>query len=365
MVPCPGDGPDPGGPQARLRQPRRRPAIRRPQPSRARPGPHRERFRQGSGAPGQRHFPPQPAAPHHPRLCRRHRGQSQGGQGPGRGAAQDAPLHGRRHSGGAAAPGFPHPDPALLRRPSRGTARPRRPGDPGSVRAPGQPPGGVGAEVGAGGPVVPLPSPRHLQEDRQDARREARRAGAVHRRRHRAGEAGSGGGGRPGRGLWPAQAHLFHLEQDAQEGPGVFRGLRHPRPARDRQRGQGLLHGAGHRAQHLDADPQGIRRLHFQPQGQLLPLAAHRGALPRRAQPGSADPHLGDAPPRRAGHCRPLALQGRQQAQRRGLRRQDRLAAPAAHLEGGSHRFLRLGQALQAGRPGRHAVRDGPPRARW
>ncbi len=79
-----------------------------------------------------------------------------------------------------------------------------------------QPPRRLAAQVGAGGPVVPLPRTRAVQEDRADAGREARRAGAVHRRcrltscRRKAERTGP-----EERDHRPPQAHLFHLEQDA------------------------------------------------------------------------------------------------------------------------------------------------------
>jgi len=83
--------------------------------------------------------------------------------------------------------------------------------------------------VGTGGFVFPFPAPGHLQKNRQDAGRKASGAGALHCRRGGPLAPGAGSHGYPQRqGLRPSQAHLFHLEQDAQKGGGFFRGVRRP-----------------------------------------------------------------------------------------------------------------------------------------
>ncbi len=82
-------------------------------------------------------------------------------------------------------------------------------------------------------------------------------------------------------------------------------------------RGEGLLHRAGHRAPALAADPERVRRLHLPSQGQRLPLAAYGRDGRGRPLAGSADPHPGDAPARRTRRRRALALQGKP-AHRRG-----------------------------------------------
>ena len=70
---------------------------------------------------------------------------------------------------------------------------------------------------------------------------------------------------------------------------------------------EGLLHGARRGAQPVAADPEGVRRLHLAPQGQPVPVAAHRGdraraaarwkcrSAPRRctARPNTASPRTG------------------------------------------------------------------------
>ena len=93
--------------------------------------------------------------------------------------------------------------------------------------------------------------------------------------------------------------------------------------------------------------PRRVRRLHREAQGQRLPLAAHRGDRARRQAAGSADPHARDAPALGVRRRRALALQGRRQAARArpGVRRQDRLAAPGARLEGRGRRRRRVARS--------------------
>ena len=129
----------------------------------------------------------------------------------------------------------------------------------------------------------------------------------------------------------PAEAHLFDLEQDARQEPRLLRGVRRARRARDRARGQGLLHRARRGAQPVAADPEGVRRLHLAPQGQPVPVAAHRGARAARQDAGGADPHRGDAPAGRIRRRRALAVQGKGQGVE-GVRAEGGLAAPAARL---------------------------------
>ena len=141
--------------------------------------------------------------------------------------------------------------------------------------------------------------------------------------------ASAGRGRHRRRGRRPAEAHLQHLEEDAAQGPGLQRAVRHPRdPRAGRRRGR-LLRGARTGAPVVDAGAFGVRRLHRQAQGQRLPLAAHRGDRRRRARAGSADPHARDARARRARRRRALALQGRRQG-RGQLRAQGGVDAAAA-----------------------------------
>ena len=119
---------------------------------------------------------------------------------------------------------------------------------------------------------------------------------------------------------------------------------------------QDLLRRAGHGAQYLDADPEGIRRLYFAAQAERLPVAAHGGDGRRRPAAGSADPHQGNAQLCRVRRCRALALQGRGRLELQGpeVRRENRLAAPAAGLED------RRGRCRgRPGRPGGNPARVG------
>ena len=97
--------------------------------------------------------------------------------------------------------------------------------------------------------------------------------------------------GRQGRDLGPPEAHPQHLVEDAAQAGRHRRALRHSRGAHPGRRDQGLLHRAGARAQPLDADGQGVRRLHRQAQGQQLSLAAHRRHRARGQAARGADPH--------------------------------------------------------------------------
>src|SRR6185503_15879610 len=129
----------------------------------------------------------------------------------------------------------------------------------------------------------------------------------------------------------PAEAHLFHLEQDAHEGARLLAGLRRARAARDRARAPGLLRRARRGAQPLAADPEGVRRLHLAAERKPVPVAAYRGARPRRQDARGADPHRGDASPRRVRRRRALAIQGEGESFE-AVRAKDRLAAPASRV---------------------------------
>ncbi|MCY1447466.1 hypothetical protein D9M71_640890 [compost metagenome] len=164
--------------------------------------------------------------------------------------------------------------------------------------------------MGAGGPVLPLPGAGAVQADRQAAARAPPRPRAVHRHGDGTAEGRAGGHRHQGRPERPGQAHLFDLAEDAAQGPGVQPDLRRPCSARTGPGNARLLHRAGHRAHPLAAHSQGIRRLHRQPQGERLPLAAHRGDRPGRQGAGGADPHPRHARGSRAGRVRALAVQG-------------------------------------------------------
>src|SRR2546428_258787 len=144
-----------------------------------------------------------------------------------------------------------------------------------------------------------------------------------------------------------AEAHLLHLDHDAQQVARLLRGARRARRAHHRAVGEGLLYRARRGAQPVAADPEGVRRLHLAAEGKPLPVAAHRGGRPGRQDARSADPHRGDAPTGGVRRRRALALQRAGQAfpARRRLRAEDRLAARAA---GVARRDRRLGEERQS-----------------
>ena len=137
-----------------------------------------------------------------------------------------------------------------------------------------------------------------------------------------------------GRDHRAAEAHLQHLPQDA-----AARRRRRPdlRPAGGARAGAEhlrVLHRAGRGPRALAADPRPVRRLHRQPQGEPVPVAAHHRDRARRAAARDPDPHPRDAPGGRVRRRGALALQGRR-ASGPAVRRQGGLAAPADGLAAG------------------------------
>ena len=164
------------------------------------------------------------------------------------------------------------PDAALLHRQPGADPRVHRPRASTSTPA-GQPAGHLAAQVGAGGSVVPLPRARDLQAHRPHARRAAGRAGAVHRRR--------GGAPEEARSAIGIKAEVYggpstSTASTTRCAPSASISRRSSTCGRCAcwWTRSGLLRGAGHRASDLDADPQGVRRLHLDAQGQQLPVAA-------------------------------------------------------------------------------------------
>src|SRR5581483_3503006 len=92
-----------------------------------------------------------------------------------------------------------------------------------------------------------------------------------------------------------------------------------------------LLQRAGRRAWAVAPDPGAVRRLHREPEGEPVPVAAHDGDGDRRAAAGGADPHARDAPARRARRGGALALQGGVEP-RRAVRGTAFVAAAAARV---------------------------------
>ena len=149
------------------------------------------------------------------------------------------------------------------------------------------------AQVGARGPVVPLPRARALQAHRADAGREAPGARAIHRparsqalsqraRRRSASRPRSAAGRSTS---IPSGTRCAPSALDFSEVYDV-RALRVIVPeVKDCYTALGVVHNLWH------ADPQGVRRLHLAAQGQPVPVAAHRGGRAARQDAGSADPH--------------------------------------------------------------------------
>ena len=167
---------------------------------------------------------------------------------PARRAAPHAAGDGERPARRAAAAGIAPADAALTTRSASGLAsRADRARDAGSVRATGEPARRLAAQVGARGPVVPVPRARNLQVRlRALLDEQAHRARVVHRRGSDA-PAPHGRRGRIARrGQRPPEAHLQHLEQDARQGSRLRAGLRRARAACHRRRSGAVLSGACH-----------------------------------------------------------------------------------------------------------------------
>ena len=154
------------------------------------------------------------------------------------------------------------------------------------------------------------PPPPPLRRDRADGGHPGPRAGDL-----------PGPGDRPGPGparrrpyrrrrVRAAQAPVFHLRENGRQGQGVRRDLRPRRGTGPRRFGQGLLGVARRRAWRLDPDPGAVQGLHQHAQVQPVPVAAHDGGRAPGQAARAADPHRRDAQPGRAGHRRPLGLQG-------------------------------------------------------
>ena len=237
---------------------------------------------------------PRPSAPSYASLVDAHaqagadparRARGAGRRGAARAAdrarAQDAAGVLARPARRAAAPGLAAADAALRSRPaSTPCPRDARARVAAGVRAAGQPARHLADQVGARGPVVPLPRARGLPGGRAAARRASASSASSASRRC----AGS---------LGDDLARARHRAPRCRAGPSTStasgrrctaRGcdfdarVRRARAARDRRRRAGLLRGAGPRARAVPRGRRRVRRLHRPAQGQRLPVAAHRRA---------------------------------------------------------------------------------------
>ena len=170
---------DPRGPQAGSGVPGRRGHLSRRAGRQDHPGSGQQAFRAGGGqvdrgraAHGRDQRQPQ-SAPFH----------GAGYPGAGGEPAQDAGGDGRRRSRRPDQAGRAHLRHSRGEERRRGKAPPRRPGSLRYLRAAGPPPGHRAYQVGAGGPVLPLPRARPVQADRQAAARAPAGSRAVHRQR--------------------------------------------------------------------------------------------------------------------------------------------------------------------------------------
>ena len=248
---------------------------------------------------------------------------------PGRGRHQartDPVDHARGAPGGelpqdAAGDGARHPrHPHQARRPRRQHADARahaarqagahRARDPGDLRAARQPPRYPVDE----GELEDLAFQYLEPEDYASRWRACRRRPARARRTSRRSSSGSttalAEAEIKAQVLGPRQAPLVDPAEDEADRPRRGADLRHHRVPRDHRIGARLLRRARRRALELDAGAGALQGLHRAAQAQPVPVAAHDGDRPARRADGGADPHAGDAPDRRSGHRRALAVQG-------------------------------------------------------
>ena len=145
----------------------------------------------------------------------------------------------------------------------------------------------------------------------------------------------------------PAQALLLDLQEDAG-GAGVRRDLRpdrRPHPDPDRPR---VLRRAGAGPFAVEAGARPLQGLHRDSQVEHVPVPPHHGHRAEGRSRGDPDPDARDAPDRRGGDRRALALQGEEGPH--GARPGLRLAAAAARVAEGDE-----------GPPGVHGDRQGRP----
>ena len=200
-LPPAGRGPPRAGPRHGHREHRRRPAARRGGGYPHHAGRPDRRLRRGSGpAGGRRHQADEDPVLEHRGAAGREPAQDAAGHEPGR------PRH--DHQALRPSPQYAH------RRCMAGAEAPRQgPGDHGGLCPHCQPAGHPERQGGAGRPQPPLPRPRGLRGDQQDAQR-ARRGRVPRQRVGRHQEPPRGERHRGRHHQAESQEHLRHLPQD-------------------------------------------------------------------------------------------------------------------------------------------------------
>jgi GTP pyrophosphokinase len=221
----------------------------------------------------------------------------------------------------------------------RGRAR-----DAGTLLAAGQPPGGLGAEVGAGGSCPSVScirtptrkSPSMLDEKRTEREQFIVDAVKIVCAKSRTGRCWNS----RCRGLWSTETHLQHLEQDAQEGRrflevyDVVPCASSCDEVKDCYTALGIVHNLwtpiSKEFDDYISNPKGnyYRSLHTAvrcPDGRSLEVQIRTWEMHKHAELGVA------------AHWR--YKEGSKRSARRRLRREDRLVAATADVEGRSRRF--------------------------
>ncbi|CAA9434816.1 MAG: Guanosine-3',5'-bis(diphosphate) 3'-pyrophosphohydrolase / GTP pyrophosphokinase, (p)ppGpp synthetase II, partial [uncultured Quadrisphaera sp.] len=294
--------------------------------------------------------------PGHPAQPVRRRGGDAGRRGdqarqgrlrrgrPGRDGAQDGRRDGQGHPRAgdqALRPAAQRPHLAVRLGRLRGEEGPR---DPGDLRPPGAPAGDEHHQVGAGGPLLRHPVPRHAPGGRAPGRRARPGPRGVPGRGARPGQRRPAGREDQGPGHRAAQALLLRVPEDDRARPRLHRHLRPGRAARAGRLGARLLRRPRRPARPVEPGAGAVQGLHRDAQVQHVPVAAHHRDRARGQARRDPDPHPRDAPPRGVRRRGALEVQGRHRA-RRGRRRRGRrrlgrrrrhvVAAPARRLAAG------------------------------
>ena len=192
--------------------------------------------------------------------------------------------------------------------------RQRRDRDARDLRAPREPAGRPGDQVGARGPLVQDAARRAVPGDRRARREAPRRAAGADRRGAGRHARQAQGARREGRGRGPPEAPLFDLREDGDPRQGVQRDLRPGRRADHGRQPPRHVRGPRRGALVVEAGARQVQGLRGDAQVQHVPVAAHDGRRARRHAAGDPDPHARHAPDRAVRHRGALAVQGGFQA---------------------------------------------------